>query len=65
MFTTMDLTLAHDRREEVARRVSAGRPENGSGGWGEPRGRRWSSWLTRVLRARPGVDARTARAGGA
>jgi hypothetical protein len=63
MFTTMDLTLAHDRREEVARQVSAGRPENGSGGGGEPRGRRWPSWLTRVLRAPSGVDARTARAG--
>ena len=65
MFTTMDLTLAHDRREEVARQVSAGRPENGSGGGGDSRGRRWSSRFTRVLRAPSGVDARTARAGGA
>jgi hypothetical protein len=57
MFTTMDLTLAHDRREEVARQTGVGRPENESGGGGEPRGRRWSSWFTRMLRAPSGVGA--------
>jgi hypothetical protein len=57
MFTTMDLILAHDRREEVARQAGAGRPENGSRDGREPRGRRWSSWFTRVLRAPSSVGA--------
>jgi hypothetical protein len=57
MFTTMDLTLAHGRREEVTRLAGAGRPEKGSGGGGKPRGRRWSSWFTRMLRAPSGVGA--------
>lgn len=63
MFTAMDLTLAHDRREEVSRQTGAGRPGNGSRGGVVPRGRRWSSWFTRMLRAPSGAEP--ARAGGA
>jgi len=61
MFTAMDLTLAHDRREELARQ--AGAPISGLGGGGEPRGRRWPSWFARMLRAPSGAGP--ARAGGA
>lgn len=63
MFTAMDLTLAHDRREEMARQAGAGSPRNGSGDGGEPRGRRWSTWFARMLRAPSGAGP--ARAGGA
>ena len=63
MFTAMDLTLAHDRREEMARQAGAGRPENGLGDGVEPRGRRWPSLFALMLRAPSGAGP--ARAGGA
>lgn len=61
MFTAMDLTLAHGRREEMMRQVGAGRLENGPR---DGRGRRWRRWsprFTRMLRAPSGA----ARTGGA
>ena len=57
MFTAMDLTLARDRREEMARQADTRRPENAVGGGGDPRGRRWPSWFARMLRAPSGVGA--------